>query len=107
MTLDEMSAYVEKVNHANGWFDRPRAAAVDIALLHSEVSEAFEDIRDGNLETTLDDKGKPCGFPSELADVFIRLLDTCRRHNIDLEKEFYLKMQYNESRPYRHGGKEL
>lgn len=50
---------------------------------------------------------KPCGIPIELADVVIRIFDFCGRHGIDLESAIKLKMEYNSTRPYRHGGKKL
>lgn len=48
---------------------------------------------------------KPCGFPSELADVVIRCFDLASIMGIDLATAILEKMRYNETRPYRHGGK--
>lgn len=93
---------------AKGFCNEP---AVDIALMHSELSEALEDIRNGKgLGTTYYEAGKvskPCGVPSELADVVIRILDFSGRHGIDLGKAILEKMTYNATRPYKHGGKTL
>ncbi|WFR64178.1 hypothetical protein P9222_08390 [Paenibacillus amylolyticus] len=50
---------------------------------------------------------KPCGIPSELADIVIRVLDVCGHYGIDLEKAIQEKMAYNATRPQRHGGKVL
>lgn len=83
--------------------------ASSIALMHSELSEALEEIR-ANLqvnEVYYEDDGKPCGVPSELADVIIRILDFSGRWNIDIEKIVEEKMQYNSRRSYRHGNKVL
>ncbi len=84
--------------HANalekGWWDNERAIALEgdqgldadlvwigvptkIALVHSEISEALEDLRVGKIVTTLTESGKPVGALSELADVAIRLGDLC------------------------------
>lgn len=104
-----MTDIVNDVNERNGWHDDSRPFAADIALLHSEVSETYEAYRDhGFMDVTdYDVQGlpKPEGVKSEMADVFIRLLDTCGRYNIDLVAEFTRKMAYNETRGYKHGGK--
>ncbi len=82
-------------------------AGEDIALMHSELSEALEDVRNVKWEMVLDEKGKPTGVPSELADTVIRIFHFCGKHNIDLAAAVNAKMKYNESRPYKHGGKVL
>lgn len=103
------SKQVAAVNLANGWYDSERTFGDDIALLHSEVSEAFEAYRiDGNVAmnsaTGLYNKD---AVGAELADVLIRLLDTCHRYGVDLGLEFGRKLDYNRERPYRHGDKAL
>lgn len=51
--------------------------------------------------------GKPEGFPSELADVIIRVADLAERLGIDLEHEIQLKYDYNQTREKMHGGKRV
>jgi len=65
------------------------------------VSEDLEEYRVGKMETYLEENGKPCGFPSEIADTIIRLLDLSGYQGIDIEKEISLKMEYNKTREYR------
>ena len=106
---------VTSVNYGNGWYEDDRTFGDDIALLHSEVSEALEAYRDHGYEDATNIFAvthgqvipKPEGVGSELADVFIRLLDTCHRRGIDLAAEFERKVAYNATRGHRHGGKRL
>lgn len=81
--------------------------AEDIALMHSELSEALECLRAGALphEALQGENGKPEGVPSEMADVVIRVLHFCGKHGIDLDAAVSEKMAFNEGRPFKHGKK--
>lgn len=131
-------------NYEKGWRgpgDEPRNMGELIALLHSEVSEAFEAYRnnepqlwyehdvvihgeDGvrkeksgptsgfadqaSLTTMLDGAavlGKPQGIASELADVLIRIFDMADENEIPLAEAVIAKHAYNQTRPWKHGGK--
>ena len=133
VSLQALQAEVTMVNQANGWHEDDRTVGDDLALLHSEVSEALEAYRDHGLDDVT--VGHPCscdepraglfqhlcakcgnympgaikpeGFGSELADVLIRLLDTCERRGVDLHAEYVRKVAYNRTRGHRHGGKRL
>jgi NTP pyrophosphatase (non-canonical NTP hydrolase) len=48
---------------------------------------------------------KPEGFPSELADALIRILDTAEELKIDLAAVIEGKMEYNATRAQMHGKK--
>lgn len=91
-----------------GWYDTgERPFAELLCLVHSEVSEALEEYRIGRkvAESYYDDRGKPCGVPSELADIVIRVADIAGLYGIDLQNAVEEKMVYNATRPQRHGGK--
>jgi len=48
---------------------------------------------------------KPIGIPSELADIIIRVLDICGAYGVDIDAAVESKMEFNETREVRHGGK--
>ena len=89
-----------------GWYDQRRSFPELIALMHSELSEALEAYRNGHDPGEVWREGdKLEGVPIELADACIRIFDACAAMGIDLESAIEAKHAYNETRPYRHGGK--
>lgn len=107
MKINELVKAAHENAIEKGWWQEERSFGELIALMHSELSEALEDYRNGLKPTFAykDKNGKPCGIPSELADVVIRVFDACGRYGIDLEEAIMEKMAYNATRPARHGGK--
>ena len=102
-------AYTNALEH--GWHDQERSIGDLICLMHSELSEALEEHRNGKLPDEVyynsEKPDKPEGIPVELADCIIRIFDFCGLHKIDLDSVIKLKMQYNKTRPYRHGNKKV
>ena len=83
---------------------------VDLAekmlLIHSEVSEAFEHYRNHlSFEDLVYDGDKPDGIAVELIDAVIRIFHLLAAKGVDVDEIMNIKMEYNESRPYRHGNK--
>lgn len=100
-------AYTTACN--KGWRDIPRTPGDGFALIHSEVSEALEAYRNNGFVGWTGDGGKPEGVLAELADVVIRVFDFAVEHFGEDELQFAIhsKMNYNETREHRHGGKFL
>lgn len=78
----QKAAYDNAVAH--GWWDKERATSEMLLLLHSEVSEAWECLRTGKIDTVISGKGKPEGFFTEIADVVIRIMDMAGGAKIDI-----------------------
>lgn len=78
------------------------AVLAQLALMHSEVTEAVEAVRKGHygmhFECDAHGRAKPEGMASELADVMILCIHLAGRLGIDLEEALYQKMAYNQSR---------
>ena len=65
--------------------------AEKIALIHSEVSEAYEAYRHKDMNE----------FKEELGDIVQRVLHLCGIFDIDIEKEIVKKIESNKSRNWR------
>ena len=109
MTLRELQEIAHAASRAKGWYDGDNAnrnIPEMLALIHSEVSEALEAYRDGDMSIRYrEGDGKPEGFGPELADILIRVGDLAEFLGIDLQSQVKCKMAFNATRPHRHGGK--
>ena len=72
-----------------------------MALIHAEISEALEALRDGNPSSN-----KIIDYSSleeELADAVIRIMDYAFGKDLDIAGAILAKIEYNRSREYMHG----
>lgn len=114
-SLAEWADEIAENNIKLGWRGESdnRTFGDEIALIHSEVSEALEAYRNWGLADVTPLEPLPGGLPkpegvgSELADVLIRVIDTAYWRGIDLEAEVERKIAFNKTRTFRHGGKNL
>jgi NTP pyrophosphatase (non-canonical NTP hydrolase) len=67
--------------------------AAMVGLIAGEAHEAIQELRKNDLEK----------FWEEIADVLIRVLDLCGEYDIDIGAVVNDKMDYNATRPPKHG----
>ena len=132
--LNELAKEIHKTAVEHGWWNLAPSFGEVVALCHSELSEALEEYRDGRPmlwrkcmtsegDTPCMEGGcgdwtdsvcelsclspKPEGIAVEMADCIIRILDWAAHEGVDMDAVVKAKMEYNRTRPYRHGGKKL
>lgn len=104
LSFNHVATEIHQNAVAHGWYAPAPSFPETIAMCHSELSEALMSYRDG--ETIFnDDPDYPDGIAVEMADCLIRILDWFGYMCLDVDKIVQLKMQYNATRPYRHGHK--
>lgn len=126
--LNQLAREIHDNAVAHGFWEGERNFGEQIALMHSELSEALEEHRAGRrdhyhthgkcpashpLEGTgsssspirhsLIQSCKPEGAAVELVDCIIRALDTLAAMGVDVDAITAEKMAYNASRPFKHG----
>ena len=123
MSLNELAKEAHQISVEHGWWDKGPNFGELVALMHSELSEALEEYRAGRPMVWYKCNGTPCkdvqcntceiadktgkkpeGIAVELADCIIRILDWAGHEGVDLDTIIREKMDYNRTRPYRHGG---
>jgi NTP pyrophosphatase (non-canonical NTP hydrolase) len=108
--LEKLIEEIYKTACDKGWYEDKRVSFGDtITNIHGEVSEVWEEFRNHRAmnEVYLDEKGKPCGIPTEMADIIIRVFSACQYYGIDIEEAIKTKMEFNKTREWKHGGKKV
>lgn len=92
MELKELIKIVMKQAEEKGFGTKTDEVNVPekIALIHSEISEAYESYRKKDSEN----------FKQELGDAVQRILHLCGIFDIDLEKEILDKIEKNKKRKW-------
>lgn len=132
MKLNELARQIAIENSEKKGFNTDvenQHPAISIMLIVTELSEAVEADRNGRwcsfdvgnfLRTETDSDGHPVcvehfkdafktnikdTFQDEIADAIIRILDFCGANNIDIDSHVKAKLEYNRTRPFKHGKK--
>ena len=95
LTLEQLSILVMEQAKVKGFGVKPEDinVAEKIALIHSEITEAFEAYRHKNM------RGKD-GFEEEMGDAIQRILHLCGALGIDVEGAILDKLEYNKGRQW-------
>jgi NTP pyrophosphatase (non-canonical NTP hydrolase) len=124
MNIKEIQKEIHQVNVENGFWDGgDRNVGEMLMLVVSELGEAIEAHRKGKsanlfaFDARSIDRTESAdfqidfqecvkdSFEDEVADAVIRIMDMCEGLGIDLERHIDLKLEYNRTRPYKHGKK--
>lgn len=111
MTIQELLDEAHATAIEKGWWDggiESRSVGDQFANFHAEVSEAWEEWRKYGMDGSMfiyKPGSKPEGIAVELADLLIRVADTCAAYKIPIEQAIRMKMDFNRGREHRHGGK--
>ncbi len=95
VTIKQITDLVMEQAKAKGFGTKPEEISVSekIALIHSEVSEAYEAYRHKDMD------GRD-GFKQELGDVVARVLHLAGIMGVDIEAEILKKLGLNKDRKW-------
>jgi len=98
---DKVSKQIYKNAVEHGFWKGEVNDGERMALIHAEISEALEALREGNPSSN-----KIMEFSNleeELADAVIRIMDYAFGKDLDVAGAILAKIEYNKDREFMHG----
>lgn len=102
-SFNEIADVLRDTHVLNGWDVFDNNFLGNIALVHSELSEAVEEFRSGNPQLYYAKDGKPEGVAVELVDAMIRIINILYAMDVDVPMIIDHKNRYNRTRGWLHG----
>ncbi|HLD91564.1 MAG TPA: hypothetical protein VI911_11255 [Patescibacteria group bacterium] len=104
MKINETVREAFETAKEKGWHENINPLPELLMKMVTELAEAMEEYRNKTPSFYIKG-GKPEGIEIELADCVIRIMDCFGENGWDLERALRVKMDYNKTRSYKHGGK--
>jgi len=108
VTPNDWARFIDAWAEDKGLNEEERTQGDWAALVHTEISEAFESWRNGEplfwirFWEEMRGSGKPEGAAAEYADALIRIFHWFAQHNMDVDQVLKEKMKFN----LEHGGEQ-
>jgi hypothetical protein len=100
LAISQLSGLCWNIAEMKGFHRADRTFAEEVALMHSELSEALEAARSPGPSDKIPEF---TGVEEELADLVIRAFDSSVERDLNLPDAIIAKLRYNLTRPYLHG----
>lgn len=102
-SFKELEKVVTEINESKGWEINESLLPGKIALMHSELSEALEWLREENPKS--DHIPEFTGVEEEFADLIIRVMHFSYYKKFRIAEAVCAKLEFNKTRSHRHGEK--